>query len=94
MNSSPFSDDNSTTILQAVQAYLPIVQDALKEIVVKKPVFQGLPINGVPTTVPKDLQQLQAGNTAFEGALSGKVPVSFSFSPIPGKEWDANDFFW
>ena len=71
----PFSDSDGNTILTAVKAIVPTILNALQEIVVKKPAFDGLPVSGIGALVKEDLINLNASTTDFEEALISAAPV-------------------
>ncbi|KDR66620.1 hypothetical protein GALMADRAFT_80725 [Galerina marginata CBS 339.88] len=71
----PFSEADGKSILSAVQAFEPGILDALKEIVIKKPAFQALPLGGIPALVKQDLINLNASTFAFEAALIASAPA-------------------
>lgn len=73
---TPLSEADGNSVLTAVQGFVPTILDALKEIVIKKPAFDGLPIGGVGALVKQDLISLNASTFAFEAALIAAAPVS------------------
>ncbi|KDR66630.1 hypothetical protein GALMADRAFT_80675 [Galerina marginata CBS 339.88] len=71
----PFSEADGNSIVKAVKAFEPKVLDALKQLVIKKPAFQALPIGGIPALVKQDLISLNASTVAFEAALIASAPA-------------------
>lgn len=72
---APVAESDAQTILADVQAFQPTIIDALKEIVIKKPIFDGLPLGGVSSLVKQDLGTLNSSTFAFEAALIAAAPV-------------------
>ncbi|KAJ4479340.1 hydrophobic surface binding protein [Lentinula aciculospora] len=66
---APFSDDDGTTIINAVSGFEPAILDALTGIVAKKPAFDALPLGGLSALVASDLAILSADTKNFENAL-------------------------
>ncbi|KAF8189495.1 hydrophobic surface binding protein [Mycena galopus ATCC 62051] len=72
---SPLSEADGTTILSAVEAFEPVILDALTDIVVKKPAFAALPIGGLPALILVDLQNLKTATVAFANGLITIAPA-------------------
>lgn len=75
---TPVAESDADTILSDVEAFQPTIIDALKEIVIKKPIFDGLPLGGVSALVKQDLATLNTSTSAFEAALIAAAPVCIS----------------
>ncbi|KAF8201396.1 hydrophobic surface binding protein [Pholiota molesta] len=72
---TPFSEADGNSVLTAVQGFVPTILDALNQIVIKKPAFDGLPIGGIGALVKQDLIALNASTVAFENALIAAAPA-------------------
>ncbi|KAJ7207202.1 hydrophobic surface binding protein, partial [Mycena pura] len=66
---------DGTTILNAVQAFVPTIQDATTRISGDKAAFAAQPIGGLPALVLSDLKALNASTIAFANALIAGAPV-------------------
>ncbi|KAJ7663635.1 hydrophobic surface binding protein [Mycena rosella] len=62
-------------ILSAVEAFEPIILDALTQIAAKQPAFAALPIGGIPALILQDLQTLKTDTVAFANALIADLPA-------------------
>ncbi|EJD51216.1 hypothetical protein AURDEDRAFT_159623 [Auricularia subglabra TFB-10046 SS5] len=74
-NTAAFSEADGTAVLNAVRGFQPNIITALNTVVAKKPIFQGLPVGGVPTLVKQDLALLNTNTKALENALTAKAPA-------------------
>ncbi|KAJ6454217.1 hydrophobic surface binding protein [Mycena sanguinolenta] len=73
--SEPLSEADCETILAAVEAIEPIILDALRDIIAKKPAFAALPIDGLTALILQDLENLEAATVDFTSALVDICPA-------------------
>jgi len=71
----PVSESDASTILNDVEAFEPVIINALAAIITKKPAFQSLPLGGVPAIVKADLNSLNVSTVAFGTALIAAAPA-------------------
>ncbi|KAF9480969.1 hydrophobic surface binding protein [Pholiota conissans] len=72
---TPFSESDGNSVVNAVNGFVPTILDALKEIVIKKPAFDGLPIGGIGALVKQDLINLNSSTSSFEAGLIAASPT-------------------
>lgn len=75
-----FSEEDGTAIIKSIEAVAPTIEDALAQIVAKKPNFTAIPVGGIPKVVKGDINTLFNSTTALADALIAKAPVS---APLP-----------
>ncbi|KXN89779.1 hypothetical protein AN958_05319 [Leucoagaricus sp. SymC.cos] len=71
---TPISVDAANEVLAAVRDLQANINSTLTDIVAKKPAFDALPAGGVSDLVRKDLNDLNASNTALGDALIEITP--------------------
>lgn len=72
---TPFSESDGLAVLGSVNDIGPIIEDALTQIVAKKPEFEALPINGVIPVLEQGLTNLGASSATLGKALLAATPV-------------------
>ena len=73
-NSDAFTEDESSTILSAIQALAPNIIAALQNLDSQHDNFASQPITGLVGVVKSDLNTLDIDTTDFENALLTKAP--------------------